>query len=75
MCFSTMYVGLLVCSVLHVDVLNVCVRFSVQFCIYEHIQNYVFAALLEHIVFRNVGDATPDLENNAPYGLGTYLIV
>ena len=31
--------------VLYIDVLSVSMRFSVRFCIYEHIQNYVFATL------------------------------
>ena len=34
---------------LSIDVLNVSMRFSAKICIYEHIQNYVFATFIEHI--------------------------
>ena len=30
-----------VCFVLYIDVLSVSIRFSIRFCIYEHIQKYV----------------------------------
>ena len=39
---------LLVCFVIYIDVLSVSMRFNIRFCIYEHIQNYVFATFLEN---------------------------
>ena len=45
--------------VLYIEVLNVSMRFNIRFCIYEHIQNCVFATLFENIFPRNDGDATP----------------
>ena len=47
------------CFVVYIHVLGVYMRSSVRFCIYHHIQNYVFATLFEQIFFRNDGDAKP----------------
>ena len=49
----------LVCFGLYTHVLNVSMRFKVRFCIYEHIQNFVFATFFGNVFVRNDGDATP----------------
>ena len=44
---------------LFIDALIVSMRFSVRFCVYERIKNYVYATLFERLYFSNDGDATP----------------
>ena len=37
--------------VVSIDVLSVSIRFSIRFCIYEHIKNYVFTSSFENNEF------------------------